>query len=57
MNKQEFCAKFTSLNAKQQAELMAYWIDVYKSAVFTDTLSEAEQRIAWMRQTLAKHSA
>ncbi|MBR1567276.1 MAG: hypothetical protein IJ649_11030 [Oscillospiraceae bacterium] len=57
MTKQEFIAKYVRLNATQQAELMAYYVDVYKSAVFPETLAEAERRIAWMRETSAKHSA
>lgn len=57
MSKHEFCAKFARLNASQQAKLMAYWTDVFKGAVFADTLAEAERRITWMRETLANHSA
>ena len=57
MTKQEFVSKFARLDARQQAEVMAYYEDVYKGAIFADTLAEAERRIAWMRETLAKHSA
>ncbi len=57
MTKQEFVAKYARLDAKQRAELMAYYVDMYKGAIFADTMAEAERRIAWMRETNAKHSA
>lgn len=57
MTKQEFIARYARLNARQKAELLAYYEDVYRGAVFSDTMAEAERRIAWMREANARHSA
>ena len=57
MTKQEFVAKYARLDAKQRAELMAYYVDMYNGAIFAETLAEAERRIVWMRETNANHSA
>ena len=53
MKKHEFMNKYKALTAAERADVRNHWSDVYKGAVFVETMKEAERRLLWMKEAEA----
>lgn len=52
MTKSEFINKFKSLSPQEKKDVINYYNDILKSAIFIDTFEQAEQRLLWIREAL-----
>ena len=50
MKKSEFIKKFLSLGENDRAEIKSAWEDIYKGAIFRESLQEAEKMLLWIRE-------
>lgn len=50
MTKQQFLTAYLKLDARDRAYLTEHYMCVYKNAIFPETMAEAEQRLAWIRE-------
>ena len=61
VTKAAFTREYCKLDSAKRAKLKAHYLDVYKRAIFAETMMDIEQRFRWMREaddaTPANHSA
>ena len=50
MTKREFLNKYRALSEQSKQEIKKYYEDLYKGAIFMETLELAEQRLLWIRE-------
>ena len=48
MTKREFLNKYRALSEQSKQEIKKYYEDLYKGAIFMETLELAEQRLLWI---------
>lgn len=50
LTKQQFIKKYNTLTPEQKQEAKQYHEDIYKSAIFPQTLATAEKCLLWIRE-------
>ena len=50
MSKSEFLKKYRALSENEKQQIKNYYEDLFKGAIFIETLKLAEQRLLWMRE-------
>lgn len=50
MTKAKFKRLFISANTKEREQIKSCWEDIYKGAIFAESLQEAETVLLWIRE-------
>ena len=50
MTKSEFIKKYRALSDNEKQEIKQYYEELFKGAIFLETLEIAEQRLLWMQE-------